>query len=916
LTADGRGLAHQAPTSPAPPELGAGGAAWHTRTAAEVTARFGVRPDQGLTREQAARQFRRCGSNDVPDIPRRPRRAILREQVVSVPLLMLSAAAVLSFATGAAVDALFIGGAVVANAALGYFTEDRAEQTVQSLRQTRAPEAQVRRDGSRALVPLEQVVPGDVLLLEPGQLVPADGRVVLSESLLTDESLLTGESAARQKGTDPLPFGAWPLAERANMVHAGSAVAGGRGLAVVTATGPHSELGRIRALIGQAPDVPPPMTRELQRLGGTLAVAATGVSAVFGLIGLGIGLPPAAVLALTASLAVSAIPEGLPTVSTTALALGMSRMRARNVVIRRLPAVAALGSATMLCVDKTGTLTENRMSARAFVLGDAETDVAEAPSGGGLRCLRHGQLMTPQDDPRLLRALQIGALCTEAEAKRSPDGTWEVHGSGTEAALLRAALTAGLDVARWHATLPPLHRQGRAPGRNHMVSVHRHPGGTEVFVKGAPEEVLALCALGRSERKTAVAWNERLAARGMRVLGLAHAVLPPGQDWEGAALDWVGLVGLEDPLRDEAHEAVAQLAGAGIRTLMLTGDQSRTAEAVGRAIGLNRHGPLRVADAAGIAESLTGGRPLPDVLARVSPADKYEIVRLLQERGHVVMMTGDGINDTPALKAADIGVAMGARSTQTARDLADVILLDDNLANLPTAVGQGRTIFTNIRKAVRFLLASNLADIGLIGACLVLGLSFPLTALQLLWMNLVSDVFPAIALAMEPPEARTMSRPPRPPQEPLLPRSLWKIITREAATIAALTLGSYLWGLGRYGQGARARTLAFTTVCLSEILYALACRTEGPQPKGVPRPPNRSLTTFLGVSAAAQVGTVALPPLRRLLGTTPLSAADWLVVAASSGAALGVTSALKRLPAPRIPTTRLPAAPALRKATP
>jgi len=467
-----------------------------------------------------------------------------------------------------------------------------------------------------------------------------------------------------------------------------------------------------------------------------------------------------------------------------------------------------------------------------------------------------------------------------------------------------------VDAMRLRAELPRQELQERATGRNYMVSVHTRSVGSEVFVKGAPEEVLQLCdtqqtldgtiKLTRQDRKRILAANARLAARGMRVLGMAHSSLPPGAVWrEGATPQaWIGLVGMEDPVRSQAHEAITQLRDAGIRTLMLTGDQRITAETVGRAVGLGENGEIGVSEAAEIEQYLESGQPLPDVLARVSPEHKFEIVRVLQERGHVVMMTGDGINDAPALKAADIGIAMGVRSTQLARDLADVILLDDNLTSLPVAVGHGRTIFQNIRKSLRFLLASNLSDIGLVGVTLFMGLPLPLTAIHLLWINLVTDVFPAIALSLEPEEADIMQRPPRPPKEPLLTRSLWKIISREATVIAAGTLASYFWGLGRYGPGAQARTLAFSTITLAEILYALACRTERSEPT---RPPNRYLAICLGLSLAAQIGAMATPPLRRLLGMTALAPVDWLVTLATSGSVLGLAEAMKRLTAPAEP---------------
>lgn len=897
------------------PEIARQTEPWHAEPVEQVARELATDPERGLTLKEAVQRIRVYGRNEIPDIPRRSRAAILVDQMVSIPILMLSAASVFSLLTGAAVDALFIVGALAANVALGFFTEDRAEETIQSLRQTRSVKSLVIRQGARVRVESDEIVPGDILVLEPGDVAAADARVIRSESLLMDESLLTGESSFQAKNAAPLQDKAVPIAERANMVYAGSAVAGGRGQAIATETGLATELGHIRTLIRQAPDTPPPMSRELHRLGGTLALAAGGICVLFGAAGLLMGMPLLEVLTIAASLAVSAIPEGMPTVATTTLALGMKRMREHNAIVRRLPAVAALGSATILCIDKTGTLTHNQMRARHFILADEDCEVTRISAGKtddgantpqSIRFLRAGQMVAPEEDPLLELALTIGALCTFAELRLRPDGSYEASGSATEQALLLAAVDAGIDIQRLHERLTLKERRDRAAGRNYMATIYQDPAGAQrVFVKGAPEEVLALCRRERSaagpqlltsrRRKRILDQNDHLASEGSRVLGLAYASAPAGQN-ALSDLEWVGLVALEDPLRDEAKGAIEQLAGAGIETLMLTGDQRRTAEAVGQAVGLGHESGIKVADADSIERYLAGGQELPDVLARVSPEHKYRIVQLLQERGHIVMMTGDGINDAPALKAADIGIAMGAKSTQIARDISDMILLDDNLESLPIAVGQGRTIFGNIRKSLRFLLASNLADIGLVGACLALGVSFPLSALQLLWMNLVSDVFPAIALSMEPPEPDVMRKKPRPPKQPLLSKPLWKIIAREAGVIAAATLATYLWSIGRYGLGARARTIAFSTVTLAEVAYALACRTEGKSAQIGSRPQNPYLTLFLGISAAAQIATVVFPPLRLLLGTTPLALVDWAVVAAGAGSVLGLTKLMQALP--------------------
>lgn len=882
---------------------------WHSASVERTVAAFHANPDSGLTQQDAVRRLSSAGRNEVPDIPRRPRSAIVRDQVTSVPSLMLTAGTAFSLVTRAMVDAVFIGGAVIANAVIGYLTEDYAERTIQSLRHTRTPQARILRDGRRTKVPIAQVVPGDVLLLEPGHVAAADGRVVRADDLVMDESLLTGESAGQVKVTGAIQPPNVPIGDRRNMVFAGSAVQSGKGAAVVTATGLNTELGRIRTMIGEAPDTPPPMTREMERLGGILALLSIAACGVFAVAGLAMGLPTIELLAVAASLAVSAIPEGLPTVATTTLALGMKRMRAQNVVMRRLSAVAALGSGTILCVDKTGTLTENRMEVRSYVLGCG--DIEASALGESVRFVRKGHAVSVQDEPVLQSALEIGALCTEAELQRPPSGGLDAVGSATEQALLLTSARAGLDVDRLRSAYALLEKVSRASGRNYMATIHRSPlGADEVLVKGAPEEVLALCSrerlvtadgpLAAKRRTELLAENERLARQGQRVLALARGRIQPGESWreQDRSLTWIGLVGMEDPVRGSARDAIDRLDAAGIRTLMITGDQPITAETVGRQVGLGDGDRIRVATAQAIRRSRDTGERLPDVLCRVSPADKYEIVQILRDRGHVVMMTGDGINDAPALKAADVGIAMGVRSTQIARDIADVILLDDNLTSVPTAVGHGRTIYSNIRKALRFMLSSNLADLGLVGAALVLRLPFPVTALQLLWMNLVTDVFPAIALAMEPAEPDVMRQKPRPPAEPLLSRPMWRVIGRESALIAAATMGSYLWALSRYGAGARARTMAFSTVTLGELAYVAACRSDRPQSaRNVLFRGNRPLGWCVGLSAGAQLLTF-LPPLRGLLGIVPLAALDWLVVAAASAAVLGGAEALKRLPAP------------------
>jgi Ca2+-transporting ATPase len=723
--------------------------------------------------------------------------------------------------------------------------------------------------------------------------VIADDRLALDESALTGESLPVSKAAARlcAPGT--------PLADRANMVYAGTSVADGSGLALVTGTGAATEMGRIRRLIAEAVAPATPLERELGRLGRRLVGVCLGLSGVALGLGLLRGVAAVEMLRTSISLAVAAVPEGLPAVATTTLALGLQRMLRRNALIRRLSVVESLGATTVICVDKTGTLTENRMRVHAWHLGGTDLVV----NG------RAAEL----SDPRLRWAHMIGVLCNEAHLTRQGNGRWEVNGSGTEGALLDAARRAGLDYRRLREEHRLLSLRPRLADENWMATIHEAgPGRRLMMVKGAPEEVVRLCArrldgavapgLDDETRRGILEANAALANQGMRVLGLAFKEIPataasPRYD----DLAWVGLVGLRDPIRDGVREAIAACQRAGIRTVMITGDQSLTALAVARELALVQNGQMRVLEASELgdasAATLRGLARDVAVFARVSPAHKYQIVRALQAEGEVVAMTGDGLNDAPALKAADIGVAMGARGTQIARDLADVVLLDDDFGSIVGAVEQGRTIYANVGKALRFLLATNFSEILVTVGALALGIARPLTAIQLLWINLLSDVLPALALSVEPAEPDVMARPPRDPAAPILSRDALLRIAGDGALLSAATLGTYGAALARHGAGPQAASVAFATLASGQLLYALTCRSEhGPGVTGLHRSP--ALLAAVGGTVALQVAAATVPPLRGLLGTAPLGAGDWGLVAAGSALPLLVTEVTKALGIP------------------
>ncbi|MCX7673728.1 MAG: cation-transporting P-type ATPase [Thiobacillaceae bacterium] len=894
------------PPDPAPVQAAAvARTPWHTLPAAEVLRQFAVPLDGGLSTPEAQARLQRFGLNRLPQPQRRSSLALLLEQVSSLPVLLLAASAVLSAATGGLADAAVILGVVVINAGIGYVTESQAERVIDALTAGPRPHAQVLRDGQPTLLPAEQVVPGDLVLLTPGTQVPADARLIHVRDLRVDESALTGESLPVAKHAQALATLEVPLAERCNMVYMGTAVTGGSALAVVVGTGRDTELGVIQGLVDSARPPDTPMQRQLDQLGNQLVWASLAICAAVFVVGLARGYGVLPMLRAAVSLAVAAIPEGLPTVATTTLALGLARMRRHHVLIRRLAAVETLGSVQVICLDKTGTLTQNRMAVQAVWVDGERLSVREG------RFLAADGERAPHDHTALLRLLHVAVLCNESRLNGG-GGSYSLEGSATENALLALALSAGVDVQGLRTRHPVLKTQYRSEGRAWMATWHAAEAGeTLLAVKGSPEQVLALCRWHQNGAELAPITpefvdavrmqNERMAGEALRVLAFAY--------WHGAGepdthgLVWLGLAGMADPLRPGVRELIAQFHAAGIKTVMITGDQSATAYAIGKQLDLSGSRELEILDSTRIEaldpELLAALAERVEIFSRVSPAHKLRIVQALQRAGRVVAMTGDGINDGPALKAADIGVAMGAGGTEVARSVADVVLEDDELQTMIVAVAQGRTLYANIRKSVHYLVSSNLSEIGLTFAAIALGLGQPLNTLQLLWINLVTDIFPALALSLEPPEPDVLRRPPRNPQEPIIRR---QDLARYGFEAGALTLGSlaaYGYGVARYGPGAQANTVAFMSITLGQLLHALSCRsdTHGLFTRGR-LPDNRWLTLALSGTALLQAGTVLLPPLRGLLGNSLPQPADWLAIAAGAGLPYLAIEAAKRNLAP------------------
>jgi Ca2+-transporting ATPase len=863
---------------------------WHVMENGQVLDRLGVAEQRGLTAEEAGVRLRLYGENSLAAGEKRSDLAIFVEQFINAPVALLGASAVISVMTGGAVDAAVIMGVVLINAMIGFITERQSEKAIASLAKTGVSEVTALRDGESVQVAVEQLVPGDVLLLIPGTYIAADIRLLQSHRLSVDESALTGESLPVSK--DPAFTGKedTALGDRINMGYMGTHVTGGSGRGVVIATAEATELGQIQTMVGEAESPETPMEKQLTKLGTQMVYISAGVCVVVFGIGLLRGFGWVAMLKSAVSLAVAAVPEGLPAVATTTLAMGIADMRKRNVSVRHLDAVETLGSVQVFCMDKTGTLTQNRMAVVAVHGGEEAFDVTDREFKS------NDVVVDPMDREELVRMMQVVSLCSEVEIHGQPNNP-QLEGSPTEMALVNLALDAGIDVVALRAEHPTLRTRYRAEGRPYMSSLHPYKDGKHLLaVKGSPDALLEMCdyqlkdgkrvRLSKQARAAILTENERMAGGALRVLGAAYRELDEARMPDKTEqLTWLGLAGMADPMRSGMDRLIAKYHRAGIATIMITGDQAATAQAIGEQLGLSGDKPLKVLESSKLEEMdpemLAGLAKNVHVFARVSPAHKLKIVRALQEAGYVVAMTGDGINDGPALKASDIGVAMGAGGTNVAREVSDVVLEDDNLHTMSTAVRQGRTIYKNIRKMIHFMVSTNLTEIEVMLIAVAAGWGQPMNPMQLLWINLVTDIFPGLALSMEPPEPDVMDRDPRDPDEPIIGGHSLKRMIFESGVIGLGTMGAYVMGMRRYGIGPEAATLAFNTLTLNELAHAVSSRSDYRHVFGGQKlPPNRALLAAnLGMLALQAIVTLA-PFGRRLLGTTPLGLFDLGVIAA------------------------------------
>ncbi|HSK55473.1 MAG TPA: HAD-IC family P-type ATPase [Jiangellales bacterium] len=852
--------------------------AHHELSAHELVVLLGTDVRRGLSATEAAHRLERLGPNRLP--PPRRQSALTRFllQFHNPLIYVLLVAAVAALALGERVDAGVILAVVLANAVIGFVQEQKAQSALDALAALIEDTATVLRDGSTHEVPSEEVVPGDLVVLGEGERVPADLRLVEVDELSVDESALTGESVPSEKHSLELPAETL-LADRGNMVWSGTLATRGRARGVVVAHGGDTELGRVHRLMATADDLATPLTRDITRFSKILTGLIVALAIAAFLLGLARGEPVAAMITAAVALAVAAIPEGLPAAVTITLAIGVTRLARRNAIVRRLPAVETLGSTDVICTDKTGTLTENRQTVRLVATVERPRGVPPAESG---------------DDPLAREVMTVGALCNDA--RLGADG--QPIGDPTETALLTAAAAAGLDLRALGHEHPRVATLPFASERRMMATRHRAPaGGDVVHLKGAAEAVLDRCTTVRAAGGGTAAldtdeWHgvvAGLAASGLRVLACATAEgLPEGDtiseedELAGLSFTLLGVQAMADPPRLEAISAVAACHRAGVAVKMVTGDHADTARAIGAEVGLSR--PDEEPHVVGGAElAATDDAELPalaeraDVFARVSPEDKLRLVRALQSRGHVVAMTGDGVNDAPALEQADIGVAMGRGGTEVAQEAADMILTDDNFATLEAAVEEGRGVFDNLQKFIAFALPTNIGQGLVILTAILLGSTLPITPVQILWINLTTAVLLGLPLAVEVKEPGIMERPPRDVSGPLLPRRFVVRMVLVSVLLLVAAFGTFEWFLLQGVELAEARTAAVNVFLLAEVGYLVACRSFNRSLREIGWLSNRWVPAGIAATVAVQVFFTYAPVMHTLFDTAPVGWEPWAI---------------------------------------
>jgi magnesium-transporting ATPase (P-type) len=869
---------------------------WHALGTPDALAALGSDP-QGLSDAEAARRFAKHGPNKLPEGKRRTMLARLFAQLDNLLIYILIVAAIVTAAMGHWIDTIVIMAVVVANTVIGFVQEGKAEEALAAIRHMLSPRAAVLRNGVRRSIAGEEIVPGDIVLLEAGDRVPADLRMIETRALKIEEAVLTGESVAVEKTSKPAADDA-VLGDRTSMAYSGTMVTYGAGRGLVVATGPQTEIGRISGMLADIGTMTTPLLRQMDIFARYLSIVIVGLAVAIFLFGFLVrDYAFSEIFVAVVGLMVAAIPEGLPAILTVTLAIGVQGMARRNAIVRRLPAIETLGSVSVICSDKTGTLTRNEMIVAALVVsGDDFTlgGTGYAPEGP---LTRGGEDADPHDHPAIRQLARAALLCNDASLVRKGGGeseSWTVEGDPMEGALVAAAAKLGLDPdaerGRWTRvdTVPfdSLHR--------FMATLYRDDeGAAHVFVKGAPERLIEMCGRERGADGALApvdidVWKGRIdeiAGRGQRVLAIAAR--------EGGSSDTLsfedvedglvllGLVGMIDPPREEAITAVAECRSAGIQVKMITGDHALTASAIAAQLGLeNPEDVITGRDIDGFDEATLRQRVLhASVFARTSPEHKLRLVEALQAQGHVVAMTGDGVNDAPALKRADVGIAMGQKGSEAAKEAAEMVLLDDNFATLEAAVKAGRTVYDNLKKAVAFLLPINGGESMSLIAALLLGLTLPITPVQVLWVNMVSSVVLAMSLAFEPPEPGVMKRPPRRPDERILNAFLvWRIVFVSMLFLVGI-FGVFTYAISQGKDVATARTMAVNALVVMEIFYLFAVRyLDNPSITlaGVLGTP--AVLIVVGAVTALQFLFTYAPFMQFLFDTQPLSLAEGLQV--------------------------------------
>ncbi|MBD3179606.1 MAG: HAD-IC family P-type ATPase [Candidatus Latescibacteria bacterium] len=882
------------------PSNGTDQVAWWSIPYHEVLGLLEVSPDRGVPEAEVQDRRKRYGPNSFREHQSRNPLLIFIDQFKSLVIIILAVAGVLSFIFGQPVEGAAVSVAVMLNAVIGFFTELRASRSMDALRKLSRIDARVMREGEQKNLPADELVAGDIVILEGGDMIPADMRLVEANKFQTDESALTGESEPVTKNTEPADEKV-PLAERTSMVYKGTFVTRGSGRGVVTGTGESTELGRISQLTAQAGEDATPLEKRLDRLGRSLIWVTIGLTGAVTVLGIFRGNELLLMLKSGIALAVAAIPEGLPVVATVALARGMLRMARRNALINRLASVETLGATGVIFTDKTGTLTENRMNAERLVLHDGVYDVDLDESGSRARFRLDEKTLDPGESEALKSLLEVSILCNNGSLppENGVEETVEGLGDPVEVALLELAGRSGLDYRAFQQEHPEQREESFDPETKMMATYNRFGNKWRVSVKGAPDRVLPACSYlltgsGRVElddagRQEWMEKNRKLAAQGYRLLALALKETGSLDDDPYEELTLLGLTAFRDPPRRGMDSTMESCRRAGIRVVMVTGDQEETARHVARAVKLTGSDDVRVLYGPDLERREDASEERlrewleADVFARVTPEQKLDLIDLHQKEGAIVAMTGDGVNDAPALKEADIGIAMGLRGTQVAREASDMILKDDAFSTILAAIEQGRAIFRNIRRFILYLLSGNVSEIMIVGAALLLNMSLPILPLQILFLNLVLDVFPALALGVSEGREGIMDRPPRPPEEPIIDRGHWLWITGYAAIIGATVLASFIIaGSLLHLTGTPRVTVSFLTLSLGRLWHIFNMRDGDSRFLHNTVIRNRFVWGAIGLCLVLIMSVVYIPGISEVMGCLPPEPGHWFVIIAMS----------------------------------